>query len=238
AGRGAEAIESLHKVLKIDPGHAAAWRSLGDQLSANGDEKGSSDAYARHLALSTTHPELVDAAEHLRQGKIPRAEQITREVLKQDPEDVVAIRMLASIGIRVGQIDDAIALLERCLELAPDFHLARQNYATALSRRQRLDEALSQIDKLLVFEPSNPNYLLMKGNFLVQKGEHLPALKLYEELLEDYPSQAGAHRTVGHPLETVGRLEEWIKAYRRAIDLRPRLGEAYWHLANLKAFRF
>ncbi|HLU05942.1 MAG TPA: sulfotransferase, partial [Woeseiaceae bacterium] len=238
AGRGAEAIESLHKVLKIDPGHAAAWRSLGDQLSANGDEKGSSDAYARHLALSTTHPELVDAAEHLRQGKIPRAEQITREVLKQDPEDVVAIRMLASIGIRVGQIDDAIALLERCLELAPDFHLARQNYATALSRRQRLDEALSQIDKLLVFEPSNPNYLLMKGNFLVQKGEHLPALKLYEELLEDYPSQAGAHLNFGHTLKTVGRLEESIKAYRRAIDLRPRTGEAYWSLANLKTFRF
>ena len=238
AGRGAEAIQALRKVLRMDPQHAAAWRSLGDQLSAAGDEEGSADAYAKHLELSTAHPELIEAAEYLRQGKIPRAEKITRDVLKKDPEDVVAIRMLAAIGIRVGQFDDAIALLERCLELDPGFHLARQNYATALSRRQRFDDALSQIDQLLVFEPKNPNYLLMKGNFLVQKGEHLPALRLYEAFLEDYPAQAGAYLNYGHTLKTVGRLEESIEAYRRSIDLRPKTGEAYWSLANLKTFRF
>ena len=39
-------------------------------------------------------------------------------------------------------------------------------------------------------------------------------------------------------LNTVGRLQEAIDAYRRAIDLNPRLGEAWWSLANLKTFRF
>src|SRR6478672_11746788 len=39
-------------------------------------------------------------------------------------------------------------------------------------------------------------------------------------------------------LNTVGRLQESIDAYRRAIDLNPRLGEAWWSLANLKTFRF
>ena len=238
AGRGADAINALRKVLQLDPEHAAAWRSLGDQLSASGDENGSADAYSRHLQLSTTHPELVEAAEYLRRGKLRPAEKITRDVLKKDPVDVVAMRMLAAIGLGVGQYDDAISLLERCLELAPGFHLARQNYATALSRRQRFDEALSQIDELLFFEPNNPNYLLMKGAFLVQKGEHPTALKLYERFLADYPMQAGAHLNHGHTLKTVGKLEDAIKAYRRSIDLRPRTGEAYWSLANLKTFRF
>src|SRR6185295_8119747 len=44
--------------------------------------------------------------------------------------------------------------------------------------------------------------------------------------------------TYGHMLNSVGRLQESIDAYRRAIDLDPRLGEAWWSLANLKTFRF
>jgi hypothetical protein len=39
-------------------------------------------------------------------------------------------------------------------------------------------------------------------------------------------------------LHTVGRLEDSITAYRRAIDLNPSFGEAWWSLANLKTVRF
>ena len=39
-------------------------------------------------------------------------------------------------------------------------------------------------------------------------------------------------------LNTVDRFSDSIDAYRRAIELNPRLGEAWWSLANLKTFRF
>ena len=41
----------------------------------------------------------------------------------------------------------------------------------------------------------------------------------------------------GHVLKTVGRGEDGIAAYRRAIDLAPDLGEAWWSLANLKTVK-
>jgi tetratricopeptide (TPR) repeat protein len=238
AGRGEEAIAVLREVLRLAPRHAGAWRTLGDQLAAAGDEAGSRDAYERHLALSTPHPDLIKAAECLRKKELPEAERLTREILKQDPGDPTAIRLLAAIGMELGRFDDAINLLDRCLELAPEFHLARQNYAVALSRRQRFDEALAEVDKLLVAEPNNPSHLLLRGTFLVHKGDHAPALELYEEFLAKYPRQAGAHMNYGHTLKTVGRLDEAIGAYRKAIELRPQTGEAYWSLANLKTFRF
>ena len=237
-GNGSEAEKILRSVLELDPGHAAAWRSLGDQLNARGDTSGSEEAYDKHLAASTQHPELVEAAEHLRKKRLPQAERLTREVLRKDPVDIIAIRMLAAIGLEVGQLDDAISLLERCLELAPGFHLARQNYALALSRRQRFDEALAEIERLLVAEPNNPNYRLLKGSNLVRKGDHGPALELYEAFLSEYPLQSGAQMNYGHTLKTVGRLDESIDAYRTTIRLRPQTGEAYWSLANLKTFRF
>jgi tetratricopeptide (TPR) repeat protein len=238
AGRGTDAIDVLQKAVRIDPTHGGAWRTLGDQLSAAGEDAAAELAYEQHLAVSTRHPELIEAARALQQGKLAIAERLTRDVLKKDPVDVVAIRMLAAIGIRLGQLDDAKNLLERCLELAPSFHLARHGYALVLFRRYELDEALAQIDKLLRVEPNNPNYLILKGTILVRKGDHAPALQLYERILKDYSLQATAHLNYGHTLKTVGRLDEGINAYRKTIELNPAAGEAYWSLANLKTFRY
>ncbi|MEQ8207932.1 MAG: tetratricopeptide repeat protein, partial [Woeseia sp.] len=238
AGRGDEAIAVLQRAVALDDTHAGAWRTLGDQFSAANNRNAAENAYERHLALSSRHPELVEAAGFLRMGNIAKAEQLTRDVLKKDPVDVVAIRMLATIGIRIGQFDDACKLLDRCLQLAPGFHMARHNYALALFRRNELDEALEQINKLLIAEPNNPNYLILKGTILVRRGDHEPALELYERILKDYPNQSAVHMNYGHTLKSVGRLDEGISAYRQSIELSPSAGEAYWSLANLKTFRF
>jgi tetratricopeptide (TPR) repeat protein len=238
AGRGADAVAVLRKAVQRHPKHAQAWRSLGDQLNAAGHEQAAEEAFDRHLTLSARHPELIEAADLLRKGAIAKAERLTREVLKKDPVDVMAIRMLAAIGIKVGQLGDAGNLLERCLELAPGFHLARHAYAVVLFRRNELEQALEQVEALLKAEPNNPNFLILKGTILVRKGDHLPALELYERLLENYPGQSGAHMNYGHTLKTIGRVDDAINEYRTSIGLRPATGEAYWSLANLKTFHF
>jgi tetratricopeptide (TPR) repeat protein len=238
AGRGQDAIESLRKAVHLDPKHAGAWRTLGDQLNAAGDEDESRKAYGMHLQASTRHPELVDAANHLYAKSIGKAERLVREVLKKDPGDVNAIRMLAEIATRMGRLEDAQNLLERCLELAPDFNLARQAYASMLMRRNLLEQSLSEVDRLLKLEPDNPAYLIIKGAVLSRKGEHDPALKIYEKLFENYPGHAGAQMFYGHTLKTVARMDDAVIAYRKAIELSPSIGEAYWSLANLKTFEF
>lgn len=238
AGQGDEAVSTLRKALEIDPGFAAAWLALGDQLNVTGDAAAAEQAYDKHLALVSKHPELVEAAKFLNRGNLAKAEQISREVLKKDPLDVVAMRILASVGVKVGQLKDAAHLLERCLELAPDFHLARHNYAALLVRRNELEVALQQVEILLRAEPNNPNSLILKATTLVRMGEHAAALAIYENILQHYPLQSDAYMNYGHTLKTVGRLDESIEAYRKSISLRPATGEAYWSLANLKTFRF
>lgn len=238
AGDSSSALAALQRALEIDPDHAAAWRSLGDLQSAIGNTEAAEDAYERHLALTTRHPELIDAATALRRGNIAKAEEIARNILKKDPQDVVAIRLLATIGVKVGQLQDARHLLERCLQLAPGFHLARHGYAVVLFRQHELDLAMREVDVLLKAEPNNPNYLIFKGTVLVRKGEHVAALALYEQLLKHYPKQSGAHLNYGHTLKTVGRVDEAVSSYRQSVALSPATGEAWWSLANLKTFKF
>ncbi len=237
-GRGAEAIAALRRAVDIDPGHGPAWRSLGDQLSVAGDQAGSRQAFERHFAVATRHPELVEAIELLRERKLAQAERITRDLLKRFPADISAIRVLADIGFEVKQYGDAAKLLERALELAPDFHQARHRYAMVLLRQQKLEAALGEADQLLVIEPGNPNFLVLKASILVRMGQNQAAMEIYQQVLAKYPNQARAQMSYGHTLKTVGRLEESIAAYRRCIEISPEVGEAYWSLANLKTFRF
>ncbi|MGI9264031.1 MAG: tetratricopeptide repeat-containing sulfotransferase family protein [Gammaproteobacteria bacterium] len=237
-GRGDDAISTLRRAVTIDPKHAAAWQSLGHQLTVAGDEEGSREAFQRHFELSTPHPELVEADRLLRDGKLGKAERIARELLKKHPADVSAIRMLADIGIKLGQLKDAGHLLERCLELAPDFHAARHSYAMVLIRQQKSEAAIHEAEKLLAQEPNNPNFLTLKASILTRIGKQSEALEIYEKILKHYPNQARGQMSYGHTLKTVGRLDEGIAAYKKCIRLSPEVGEAYWSLANLKTFRF
>jgi tetratricopeptide (TPR) repeat protein len=238
AGRGDEAIEALEKVVQLETKHARGWRSLGDLLTVAGKDPEAKLAYEKHIEVSARHPDLITAAGFLHNREIAKAEKLIRDVLKRDPVDVVAIRMLADIGLQVGQFADAENLLKRSLELQPDYHHARHTYVMTLSRRGKLAEALVEVDKLLKAEPNNPNYLILKGTVLVRKGDHRPALDIYERVLKDYPRQARAHMSYGHTLKTVGRIADSIRAYRTCIELSPDAGEAYWSLANLKTYQF
>ncbi len=237
-GRGDDAIGALRRAVTIDPKHAAAWQSLGHQLAVAGDAEGSRQAFQRHFELSTPHPELVEASRLLREGKLGKAERIARDLLKKHPADVSAIRLLADIGVKLGQLKDASHLLERCLELAPDFHAARHSYAMVLMRQQKPEAAIHEAEKLLAQEPNNPNFLTLKASVLTRIGDQSGALEIYEKVLKNYPNQARAQMSYGHTLKTVGRLDEAIEAYKKCIRLSPEVGEAYWSLANLKTFRF
>ena len=190
-GRGDEAVAALRKAVTIDPTFAAAWDSLGHQLAVAGDEKGSREAFNRHFRLSTPHPELADALELLHEGKQGKAERIVRDLLKKHPTEVTAIKVLSDIGVKVGQLKDASNLLERCLELAPNYHAARHSYAIVLMRRQMPEAAIEETERLLAQEPNNPNFLTLKASILNRIGDQAGALELYDKVLKKL-SQAGA----------------------------------------------
>ena len=133
-GRGEEAIAALRRAVALKPDLPQAWRELGDHLMAAGEQDAADAAYARHVLHSTHDPRLMGAAVALAEGRIPQAEALLREHLKQAPTDVAAIRMFAEVAARVGRNEDALNLLARCLELAPGFDAARQHYAMVLHR--------------------------------------------------------------------------------------------------------
>jgi Tfp pilus assembly protein PilF len=174
----------------------------------------------------------------MNRNDIPQAESLLKAHLHDRPTDVPAIRMLAEVAMRVGRDEDARNLLERALELAPDFRPARYQLAILLHRRNEPAQALAEVDRLLSAEPRNPAYRNLAAVIYGRIGEYERSNRIYRELLKEYPANSRVWLSYGHVLKTEGRQEESVAAYRRAIAHAPGFGEAYWSLANLKTFRF
>jgi tetratricopeptide (TPR) repeat protein len=235
---GRPAIPTLRRAVALKPDMPDAWRTLGDQLTFQGDLKAADAAYAQHIKASTKDPRLMNAALALCENQIPQAELLLREHLKKFPTDVAAIRMFAEVAGRLGRYQDAENLLARCLELAPGFNAARYNYAMALYRLNKSVAALQQIDILTASEPRNSGYRNLKAVVLANIGDYRESLEIYADVLAKHPDQSKIWMSYGHALASAGRQTDSIAAYRRCIALVPALGEAYYSLANLKTFCF
>jgi len=237
-GKGEQAVSALRRAVELTPRLAAAWRALGDHLSAIGDTHGADAAYTQQIKHSTNDPRLLRAATALHANRIPEAEALLREHLKQFPTDVAAIRMFAEVAARLERYADAQNLLERCLQLAPGFSAARRNYATVLHRQYKDEQALEQVDQLLAADARDPTYRNLKAAILGNLGRYDESIALYAGVLAEYPHQEKVWLNYGHALKTAGRQQQSIDAYRKCISLAPQSGAAYWSLANLKTFRF
>lgn len=196
------------------------------------------DAAQQHVAAAVGKLELLKAAGALDAGDFGLAEQLGRSILKRDPRNVAAMRLLAEVAMAYGRFDDAEDLLDYALELAPAFQHARHSYANLLFRTMRYDEAIVEVDSLLRAEPGRASALLLRASIHSQTGRTHDAIDSYDAVLQQHPDQARIQLGKGHALKTIGRQSEAIAAYCRAIELQPGLGEAYWSLSNLKTFRF
>ena len=184
------------------------------------------------------HPRLIEAAMALNENRLDVAERILKPYLKEDPFDAAAIRMLAELAARIGRLTDAENLLRRAIEIAPGFAAARSNLALVLGRTGRPAEALELLDEIFDIDPEDLGILNLRAATLGKLGDFSEALELYGELLRKTPNQPRIWLSYGHMLKTVGRQDEGVAAYRRALSIQPKLGEAWWSLANLKTVKF
>ena len=157
--------------MALDEKLADSWRLLGEILAIEGREEESQGAFRKHLAAINRHPAIKEAVRLVNEDKLGMAEGICRDYLLRFPTDVTAIRLLAEIGMKMAIYPEAEKLLERCLELAPDFHLARNNFANTLDKMHKFDKALEEIAYLEKVEPNNLSHPVLAASIIVNIGD-------------------------------------------------------------------
>ena len=235
--RPAEAADVLRNAVRLDPELEWAHLNLGKALARLGFGAEADTAFEKSFALNPERRKLAHAAEHHKEGRLEEAERLYREVLRDNPQHVDALRMLGRIALSAKRNADAERLLRRAVELAPDFGGAIMDLARLLKEQNRFDEALEHCNRLVELEPQNPQAHFQLAGTLAPAALTWRAIEAYRRALELQPKFPGAHLGLGHVLKTVGRQEEAVAEYRECIRLKPDNGESYWSLANLKTYR-
>ncbi len=234
AGHPARAIASLRQAVSLRRDLPEAWRALGELLFAQGDSAGADIAFAEHHRATLPDPALQAAADDLAAGRFGEAERRLRPRLTARPNDAAALRLMAEVLARQDRHGDAETLLAHALALDPADAAARFAYANALFHQQKAAEALTHAERLLARDPREPAYRNLLAACLSLAGDFERVIGIYEDLLSEFPRQPRIWLNQGHALRAVGRRDEAVEAYRRAVALAPGLGDAYWSLANLK----
>ena len=237
-GQPAAALAQARAIVDEVPTSAAAHRLAAHALRLLGREEEAQAASLAAVSAAIHDEAMVAAALALSENRLPDAEGALRGRLREDATDVAAIRMLAEVAGRLGRYEDAEKLLSRALQLAPGFGAARANLATVYYKQNRFAEAAETLDAVLGDDPDNPAHANLRAAALGRIGGYDEALALYEQLTHRFPDHAKLWMSYGHMLKTVGRQDDGIAAYRRALAADPGLGEIWWSLANLKTIRF
>src|SRR5262249_6984248 len=153
-----DAIAAFEHALRINPSLPASWSMLAGLYRMTGRAADATLAAGQLATLQRLPPQVVTANALFADGDLAESEQLTRTFLLKNGHHVEAMRLLARIGMERDVLDDAQLLLEAVLDLEPDYHAARFDYAQVLSRRHLYEQAREQTERLLAADPADRNY--------------------------------------------------------------------------------
>ena len=92
----------------------------------------------------------------VREGDLPRARLLLRELVRRHPDYPDLHYLLGRLELEQGYADDAVASLVQALELNPTFHAARVELAHALEALGQIGMAEEQVQAVLQHDPAHP----------------------------------------------------------------------------------
>ncbi|MFK7731375.1 MAG: sulfotransferase [Pseudomonadales bacterium] len=237
-GKVDNAVHSLKIALQHNPDNEQATHKLRELLALLGRGREADELYQSSIKNAPDRQAMVEAMELTRAGDTTKAEKIYRDLLRANPENVDALRLMGVLSVKKDHYNDAEAYFKRAVELAPDFLIAWINLGTALNEQQKFGAAEDAYRQALAINPGSVHTLEKLGANCMNDDRLDDAVAWLNKALAIDEHHFPSLLCLGHALKTVGRQEEAIEAYRKCAASKADFGEVYWSLANLKTFDF
>jgi predicted TPR repeat methyltransferase len=176
---------------------------------------------------------LRQAREAHRNGELAIAELAYRHVLQIDPDNADALDLLGMLAAQTGHLPQALALLDRAIERAPDvadFHINRGN---VLRLKARFEEAATAYRAAIAINGNAVGAYMNLGAALSRLGELDSATEAAQRAVELAPDNADVHYVLANIQCDRRQWEAATAAYRRVLALAPAYLDAYEGLVHL-----
>ncbi len=213
-------------------------RLLSNLYLSQDDEDKSDHIIQNFFESNKNYSELYKGIRHVKAGRLRLAEDVYKNILKKDKNNIDALRLFGLLAFKLKKYDIAEQLFIKVLKINPSFALAWDNLAKLYRIQNKLSKSIPAFKNLIKLDPNNFEALVSLGTVYIKLSKYKDGIDLYKKALVINPENARVHLSMGHALKTLGNREDCERAYQNAIKNYSLSGEAYWSLANLKTYQF
>ena len=230
AGRPAEALPILRKVLEKDSGNVEAVATLAAALQGSGDSAGAEAAWKHLVEMRLTswssHKDIAGFFFH--QNRYAEAAREYQRAIDLNPGVYGLYYSLGAVQIRSGRFDEAIGALKKSIEIKPS-SLAYSNLGACQYLLGDFPEASDSFGKAITLTPGDYRYHVYLGDSLTwtpgqsekARQAYEAAIPLAEGVLRVNPRDSGAMGLLALCYARVGRRGEAARLVERAVALEP-----------------
>lgn len=183
-------------------------------------------------ASAETAPQLLQRAMALHQhGDAAQAEALYRAVLRQFPDQPVALNFMGVLRIQLGQAAEAVTWLQRAVAARADFAEAHNNLGLAQRNAGQPQAAEHAFRQALQLRPAYPEALVNLANQLRDAGQPTAAVPLCSEALALRPDFAQAYNARAAALQACGQAAAALADAEQACQRAPGLASAHFNRA-------
>ena len=170
-GEALEALRALGRECRVEEPRAFE-RGLACLEEADWNEAGAHLSRALKLSDSALEERLEGFRALLERGEAAAAAALIRDALTLHPAYPDLYYLLGTAELRQGHPDDAMASLARALELHPDFHAARVQFARVLQALGETAQAVEVLGQVLEAEPGQVEAVELSQRWSAPRSGH------------------------------------------------------------------
>ena len=208
-----EAYEPVSVTVDVNPDFVAM--SFVNVILVPREAKRKEDPLQKRVAGS--NPYLVDLAEYYK--------RFPKKTVKEFEKGVKAEKER--------KVDEAVAHYMKSIDSSPDFYPARNNLGTAYLSRQQFAEAKIQFEAAIKANQNDPEAHLNLANVMLLTKQYDAAALEIEEGMKRQPNSAFGQFLRGTLYSHTQRPDLAEKSLQTAVDLDPKMAQAYLQLVNL-----
>ena len=229
-GRLDAAEEHFLRAMELDPGDATPVLDLAGLRGQQQRGEEADELLRRARELRPQDPAtLQNVAEALRkQERYEEALPAYRAVLAIDAEYALAHAGMGDALFRLERYAEAMEALARAATLQPDLPMAGSLHRLMGRAAQELGrpDAADHFERAVQLDPRDAEALDRLAMLRFGEQNYEAAFGLYRNLLEINPDNAQTHSNLGATLYYLGRPEEALQSFERALSLAPELETA------------
>ena len=193
------------------------------QLPVLQQEEPITSNFSRQLSNLQLDPERLGNLERaIRAREYKTAEKILVEEAERNPGSPRSAKLLAIAGgifFLDGQYLEAAIAWKRAEAIVPLDDRNRFTLAMAYVRLNRRDGARAELERLAGAQPQNPLFLYWLGRLEYDARNYASAITRLQKVTELDPKMMRAYDTLGLCFDYLGKFDEAVKNYNRAIEL-------------------